>query len=286
MQPGTNPEDIHTILSRFNHWAGTETANGNGHAKLPKGLGLASPNASPNADSDAGVREIPYDEAMRRLRNRKPGAPARVAAQPAVAAAQPVTAKETAPAAETKEPAARETALEIKARSAEKSMRRASGRAPSAKKTPEAKIAKAVTSKPKPTKQTREPERKTQAAPAQEFRQVLAKTVRRAKPAVKKETGRDQRVSVRLSRAEEHCLQTCAAKAGVTVSEYLRMRALESAVPPARSTHRAAAGTISAEEAASAAPAPARPAKSSLGDWLALLRNRFLASPGRFAERA
>jgi hypothetical protein len=265
MQPGMQPDDIHTILGRFNHWAGEQTANGNGHRK-----GVQSP----------GVREIPYEEALRRVRTRKAAHPAPVvAAEPAIEDRPPVAAKKADPI----ESSATNTAVESKVRSTEKSMRGAVGRAQAKKKT--ARIAKAAT--PESKKQTRKPERKAQAAPAQEFRQVLAKTVRQAKPAVrpavKKEKGRDQRVSVRVSRAEEHRLQACAAKAGVTVSEYLRMRALEGATEPAAMARRTA---IDAEEAALAARVPAKAAKTGLGDWLALLRNRFLASPVRFAERA
>lgn len=274
MQPETNPEDIHTILGRFNHWADGSTAKGNGHAKAPKGLGVAG--------GDGGVREIPYEDAMRMMRSRRSGA-ARAAASEE---SQPVAAVEVAPAAEPIQTAPIDTALKTKVRSTEKSMRRVLRKEPMAKKV----AAQAVTPAPKPKKPARKPERKVKAAAAQEFRQVLAKTVRKAKPAVKaaaqKEKGRDQRVSVRLSRTEEHRLQASAAKAGVTVSEYLRMRALEGAAEAVGGARRGEANAIEEMAAASAAPTPSRPAKSGLGDWIALLRNRFLASPGRFAERA
>lgn len=268
MQPETKPEDIHTILSRFNHWADHPNANGHGHAKTPKGL-------------DAEVREIPYEEAMRMMRSRRGGVARAAAARPASDVPRPVAAEEAAPAAEPIR-----TVEMSKVRNAEKSMRRALGRAPAAKKAE----AKAAAAAPQPKQKDRKPERKTQAAPSQEFRQVLAKTVRKAKPvarpAARKEKGRDQRVSVRLSRAEEQRLQVCAAKAGVTMSEYLRMRALEGAATPPGEARHVAAHAIHETAAAGAAAAPARPAKSGLADWLALLRNRFLASPGRFAERA
>jgi len=272
MQQGTNPEDIHTILSRFNHWADGSTANGNGHVKPLKGL-------------DPAVREIPYEEAMRMMRSRRGGGVARAAAAPAASEEpQEVVAEAAAPAAEPAKTAGMDPILESNVRRTEKSLRRVPGKAPATKRATQ--IAKAPATKPK--KQARKAERDVEAAPAQEFRQVLEKTVRKAKPAaraaVKKEKGRDQRVSVRLSRAEEHRLQTCAAKAGVTVSEYLRMRALEGAAAPVGIAHHVAADAI--DEGAAASAAPATPAKSGLGDWLALLRNRFLASPGRFAERA
>jgi hypothetical protein len=129
-----------------------------------------------------------------------------------------------------------------------------------------------------PAKKLRASITRSHWAPAPEFRRALALSIGEAKragnPSRAKDKGRAQRVSVRLSRAEERQLQAGAAKAGVTVSEYLRMCALETADAPHGKT------------AVEAAPQPAKPARSGLGDWIALLRNRFLASPVRFAERA
>lgn len=76
MQPGTDPEDINSILSRFHSWAEKKpAANGNGS---PQG----------NGGPSEGVREIAYEEAMREHRSRrvpqngssKPSAPRRKAA--------------------------------------------------------------------------------------------------------------------------------------------------------------------------------------------------------------
>lgn len=275
MQPGTNPEDIHTILSRFNHWADHAPANGNSNAKSLKALKEAEP----------GVREIPYEEAMRMMRSRRSGARAS-AAQPPAEQPQPVVAEAVFPMAASSPAADMATGPEIRVRNRKKSMRRVVGQAPDAGPAARkaAKIAKPAT--PIAKKQPRRTGR--EAGAATEFRQVLAKTVGKARPAArpaaKKETGRDQRVSVRLSRTEEHHLQECAAKAGVTVSEYLRMRALESTAEPVMS---ASATPAARSEQATAATSPAiEKSKSGLGDWLSLLRNRFLASPSRFAERA
>ena len=58
MQPAANPDDIHTILSRFQTWA-EQPANGNGNGHK-NGAGPLE-----------GVREIPYEEAMRQHRNRR-----------------------------------------------------------------------------------------------------------------------------------------------------------------------------------------------------------------------
>jgi hypothetical protein len=55
MQPAANPEDIHTILGRFHTWAGKNPGNGNGKSAAPE---------------TEGVREIPYEEAMRNFRRR------------------------------------------------------------------------------------------------------------------------------------------------------------------------------------------------------------------------
>jgi len=94
---------------------------------------------------------------------------------------------------------------------------------------------------------------------------------------------RSQRVSVRLSPAEEKQLQESAAMAGITVSEYLRRRALGVglfSVEPTPVPLVTSAATA-APEAQTATASP----KTSVGEWIMLLRNRFLSSP-RFAERA
>lgn len=58
MQPGTNPDDIQAILSRFHTWAERQPvqADGNGHKK---------PSVSD------GIREISYEEALRQHRSRQ-----------------------------------------------------------------------------------------------------------------------------------------------------------------------------------------------------------------------
>jgi len=65
MQPGTVPEDINSILSRFHTWAETQQAgNGNGSAHRN-----GKPSESMTSPED--VREIPYEEAIRRHRSRR-----------------------------------------------------------------------------------------------------------------------------------------------------------------------------------------------------------------------
>lgn len=273
MQPGTNSEDIHTILSRFNHWAGNETQNGNGHMKELKGL-------------DEGVHEIPYEEAMHLMRSRKAGsAPSLAPMQPAIEAALPSAVRKAVPEKQMRA-APPETAVPG-IDSAEKHGPRSKS---AAKKASEAKVAKAEEHKPAARRARRDLRQSSQAESPQEFRQVLAKSVRNAKPAAKlarsSDKGRDQRVSVRLSRAEEHRLQARAAKAGVTISEYLRMRALETETTPTPSRSGVTAATFHEQRAVAAPPEPAKQPRTGLGDWITLLRNRFLSSPQRFAERA
>jgi hypothetical protein len=264
MQPGTNPEDIHTILSRFSHWARKQT--GNGHAK-----GLSS--------LDAGVREIPYEEAIRRMRSRKEASVANVVTPPpAIDVAQPPAEQETTPV----EPQAVKDRVTAKAR-----------RAPRSNKPAPKQRAVAVQPQERPSapgKQRCASKSRSHSASQPEFRQVLEKSVgetkRAHKPVRGKEKGRDQRVSVRLSREEERHLQACASKAGVTVAEYLRMRALEDGTTPSASRASVTRAAAPAAISAKADPEPAKRTRSGLGDWIALLRNRFLASPVRFAERA
>ena len=260
MQPGTNPDDIHTILNRFSSWSGKQSANGKGH---------------PIADE--GVREIPYEEALRKQRARP------VAAEPK-AEPLPSAPPETAPIL-VNHPQISATPAEPRGTSGSEI---SAARKQAAKRQPRACSAKAVA--PTPVRRA-----KVEAAPAairtpkpraaqpQEFRQVLTRSVRQKAEPAARTAERVQRVSVRLSRAEECQLQRCAAKAGITMSEYLRRRALEAMPAP-----RAKKGNRSAETSTGPEPVLTAPpqTKSTLGDWITLLRNRFLASPPRFAERA
>ncbi len=71
MQPATNPvrpaEDLHSILNRFQTWAGKQPENHNGHKQNPE-----------------GVREIPMEEAMRQLRGRRATSTSRALEKPRV----------------------------------------------------------------------------------------------------------------------------------------------------------------------------------------------------------
>jgi len=315
-------EDLHNILSRFQAWSGKHAGaeNGNGHKPVE------------------GVREIPYDEALRQVRSRRPARVPRPAAD--VAAMQPEMQKDEAQMGEAKKAEAQKetggsgalpcpaagsaqapaaaargnaaagaaagamTAAGTVKTAPQQAQQRAPGRPAAAKK-----IAQAPRTTAEPAKQRAKkspvgamarrgrtqpkagaaaPEKAVRAGKGEAFREVLARSVER-KPGTQikktREPERLQRVSVRLSRVEERHLQECAKRAGMTVSAYLRERALGAI--QAESPAKAAARTRGAPKNGNAMMAAA-PAKSNsvLGDWIALLRNRFLASPVRFAERA
>jgi hypothetical protein len=263
MQPGANPQDIHSILNRFNHWAGKQATNGNGH---PAGL----------KGGDAEVREIPYEEMLRRVRARSADA---VVSPVAVAAA-----------AEPPNPAPEETPKPKECSPAKTTRERKQARKKTLKASGRADMAQARKQEAAPPKRARNSTAAAQTAQPPQFRQVLAKSVREATPVKKAkrkaDTGRGHRVSVRLSQAEERQLQSRAAEAGLTVSEYLRMCALGSEIVQSGSRARIPTSARHEKPALESAPETARPPRSGLGDWIALLRNRFLASPIRFAERA
>ncbi|MGB6132680.1 MAG: hypothetical protein WBG54_12940 [Acidobacteriaceae bacterium] len=305
MQPETNStEDLHSILSRFQTWSG-------------KNAGPASSNGHKPSE---GVREIPYEEALRQVRSRsgtrapRPAAGAAAkqpeaqtsvmrpetggsGALPCPAAASEQTpapappgkavagaGAEAAKAAMTAKAAGtRAKRHPVAAKQAAPMVRATSGSAQKAVKRNAVKASGHGSRKKLETKAAA-PAKKARARKSPAFREVLAQSVRK-KPAMV-HRAKEQRVSVRLSQAEERHLQACAKRAGMTASAYLRERALGAiaAESEMKIAARGAAGTRSNGEALSAA----RAAKSSslLGDWIALLRNRFLASPVRFAERA
>lgn len=163
---------------------------------------------------------------------------------------------------------------------------------PKAAASPKAKSRRGV-----PTKKSVALALRAPAAPPKkpEFKRVLAKTVQAAPtpaPALRKSglaPDRDRRITTRFSAAEQRRVERAAAQSGLTVSAWLRQCALlaEAAyapppapAPPPKTTRRALPAPP-AEPTLFAAPAP-----SGLGNWLSLLRQRFLSSPARFSERA
>ncbi|HZZ40181.1 MAG TPA: hypothetical protein VFE06_13690 [Acidobacteriaceae bacterium] len=127
------------------------------------------------------------------------------------------------------------------------------------------------------------------------FKRVLAGTVRAAVSSAQS-TGkttpapdRSRRITTRFSTAEQRRLERAADQAGLTVSAWLRQCALRAEIASAPAPRLAAHG----KNAKTALPLPpagstlfSTPAASPLGNWLTLLRQRFLASPARLSERA
>ena len=133
------------------------------------------------------------------------------------------------------------------------------------------------------------------------FQQVLERSLERTSgaqragamaPRAQAAPDRSQRVTTRLSRAEQRRIQACATRAGLTVSAYLRQCALaaEDAEVRQKTASPGPGGWGGARTAAGARTGgdnlQAAASSSGLGGWLTLLRQRFLASPRRFAERA
>ncbi len=98
MQPGPVPEDIDTILSRFHTWAEKQPA--------PNGNGSAHGNGNLSDASSEEVREIPYEEAMRRHRSRRTAQT--VSAKPTVK--KKAAPRQTSPAAPASSPPVAEAA--------------------------------------------------------------------------------------------------------------------------------------------------------------------------------
>lgn len=274
MQPERQPDDIHSILGRFTSWAGKQAEKG--HA------------------GDEGIREISYEEAIERLRSRRrtPSVKLPIPVQPAT-----VAPAEGAEGGASSEPAASfavtaeaegtvpKTAPECEGQPAAKRSRpvRASARGKAAAAT----AARGAADRSSARNQSRK-------AKTPEFRVVLAKSVAGRGGAVpgkatkinSGKTERDQRVSVRLSREEERQLQQCAEQAGVTVSQYLRQCALTGRAARREKTATLFAAEPIAQQSALESVTAEKATKAGLGEWITLLRTRFLSSPRRFAERA
>jgi hypothetical protein len=317
MQPATNSarpaEDLHAILSRFQTWSGKQQENHNGHKHNSAGV------------REIPMEEAMRQLRSRRAKPAAPIAEQPPAPQPPVVPAARKTKVEAAPKpvpviqAVAPVPTATLVAVPVpepKPASKAGSASKARPTAPSAKKAPAAKCGAAPQERVQPSEAMRPAKRKVRKLakrkrhavrkPAQQgrtvartsgvrktrakrqppFREVLVRSVWVAVP--KKQQERRQRVSVRLSKTEERQLQQRATQAGLTISEYLRRSALEAKAPQSQTT-RGRMGARSPSGRPTAAPLFAHSKNqnnSMLGGWIALLRNRFLASPARFAERA
>ena len=331
MQAGTNTagpaagEDLRNILGRFQAWTDTAPAHANRHgspigedgvrelsceealrqlrkrraaAAEPKAIPTAAAVATPPATEPFAATPVPtMAPASAQLARLEP-ALVPLPEQPVAAAKTPAPKVKTDSLAAKPVRSARHTrAANIgeDAPSAAKTTPGLRTRA-IAKGSPTAKAKKAAPpNSDASAPRLRIAEKKQSKIPPNEFRQVLAKTVRDKNPQPEKATTakrekpaeRELRVSVRLTSAEERRLQQYAAKAGLTVSAYLRKKALEAEEieddKPVQQLEMVAVPRLPGRAAPATAPQPAR---SGLGDWLTLLRNRFLSSPARFAERA
>lgn len=305
--PPRPSEDIQSILSRFQTWTGKQQdkSKGNGHVE---------------------VREIPMEEAIEQLRRRRGSRATPAAANEATEPVQAqqeklpqtnlqikiepepkpvvsvaVLAAAPATGTQAEAPAKRVEPLKLKPGKPAEPRRKAAKPAEPRKKAAMEPVRKkpAKTSPASAAKKARKKpvlEAKVESIPLKtartrqkaavrrenvpDFRELLARSVQQEAPA-RRSAEREQRVSVRFSRQEEERLQRLAAKAGVTVSEYLRRCALTASAPG-----DASVPAVSATAQPAALFAATQTKSSVLGDWLALLRNRFLSSPARFAERA
>lgn len=242
MQSGANPnQEIHDIVSRFQAWSGKASDNGHGKGKQ-----------KPGADDE--VREIGYDEAIRRYRSRqaaqKPGAASPASAEqntPATTPAlnQPGDEKKIAAGDAKSQPfALPHPSAPVRARTATKINK---ARPTAAKGASSGKFAQSAAQPAAPVAmQTKTaPNRKSAARPGKvtipalpkaalpaaeaiarkrtPFRDVLVKAA-----AVHTAPERNTRISVRFSAGEEKQLRQSATAAGTTVSAFLRSRALVS----------------------------------------------------------
>lgn len=242
MQPAAGSEDIHKILNRFSTWTGKGSPNGH-HAPI----------------ATEGVREVPYDEALRQIRSRRgtqgrktaeaasPDATAATRPVQSVPVASPAAAPSSAPVSPT--PAATPVraatpATQIPKPAATLAPAAASPQKRAVKKSLSAQPelpSKKLAARPGAKKVSVRPEApraatKAAAAPAislpettLKFRQVLARALPPSKkPAPRKASGpeRSLRITIRFSPEEEQQIQLKAAALGLTVSAYLRRRAL------------------------------------------------------------
>ena len=330
MEPPASPnEDIHTILNRFEAWSGKQPENGKEHRngsgagdvrELPleeamrqlrsRRTGARTTAAKRPADAPSAGAEtnsavgasiepatVPVAHAVPTIRAAadptlkvKTAGPSPTARTKAALPAQPGVAAVSVPVA------VKAAALAPKAKT--KAAVRARAKKPEARTAGpmKAESAPKKAAKPRQTPTEKAAKRpgagvvaeKTRESGGPRFRDMLTRSLEHQSV---RDPERQRRVSVRLSRKEEQQLQQYAEAAGLTVSAYLRQRALgkEFSAPP-RSAQRLSSARSSGGEAASSAmlDASGSEAKSGsvLSGWLTLLRQRFLSSPARFAERA
>lgn len=304
MQPASHSarpaEDLHSILNRFQTWAGKQPENHNGHKQ-----------------NSEGVHEIPMEEALRQLRSRraKPATPmaerppapqppivpaaremkskAAAKSNPLSDAVTPAVKRAEAPrAAAQAKPVAKARAAAGPAVAKQKTVQNVTAQAPAA--SARKRVRRAVAATPHVRRKAVQGRRPTAEKPGRNntpgkaaFREVLRRRVGEERADGKQD--RRQRVSVRLSSAERRRLQQRATAARLSISEYLRQSALQAETQlreieqgRGRNRTRESKSPAGAQLFASSTPQN----NAGPGGWIALLRNRFLASPQRIAERA
>ena len=202
-------EDIEAVLGRFQAWAGARNA----------------------VETEPGIREIPYDEALASGRYRwKVGGPAAAKKTGAKACAGSGPLKPSAPSARLEPEKKPIAAKAVRARQRVKS--REKGNAAGGTKASAGRVAADCkngvgghhcAAKP--------PSSRGDASARPEFRETLAAAVRSAEVAVAvaqpAALTRQAAISIRLAPSERALIQMRAAEAGITASAYIRQCALE-----------------------------------------------------------
>lgn len=212
-----------------------------------------------------------------------PEPPKAVAAKPAVSPMPAAVHKSASPA--------KTAASKVQAKGIASAKKASAGKR--GKGTTQKTLATRTAAAAPPTSRPKKPAvrlKKPKASAQPKFRQVLAKSIRKPNKhstAKRAAAERDQRITIRFSAEEQRRLEESASRAGIRLSVWLRQRVLTEqqnhihprpALPSARKTKSAAIQT--------APPSPPASLFNSPMGWLALLRQRFLTSPVRIAEKA
>ncbi len=292
MQPGTetdglqSSDDIHAILERFSSWTGKQSRRN-----------------TATRGSGNEVREIAYDEAVRKYR--AGGGVAAPAAGPPAARGtartqagsppiHPQQSAEAAPVADTAATRGRRSRLEETAvpRAGEAAaVNRPAGRkrvrrvaatpaaVVAAAAGPETKTAKRRSTERPPGATSTRSAAAADAAKARtsartEFRQVLALRVNGTA------AERCSRITIRFSPQEEQRLRYAAKRRGVTVSAYLRERALAGTETEC-ADHEATVRISAMHGATTSGESEQAPGRHGIGKWLAGFRQRWVPFPSR-----
>lgn len=264
MQPGESPnDDIHTVLSRFTAWAGDQSENGHANGKQ-------------NGAAPEMVREIPYDEAIRRYHTRQSAQKGKHAPAALVRDQLETTQFADPPAAATPPFASSFEAEALTSAVLDSATAAVANSAPApAKKLKPKTVTRKSPAAPAP-KACSVRATKAIARKRSPFREVLERTVDTAAAPARTDADRTRRISIRLSPCEEQRLRESAATAGLTVSAYLRERALGAEQNHTNLQRNAMATAIEEAKPSSGLAAPRASRRSHrMPKWLAGLRQWF-----------